>query len=422
MPEDVLLDDDFLRQLMNVGEVDILVGVPSHNNAKTIARTMEAIESSFQRNFWRERGVIVNVDAGSRDGTAQLAMEAHAAPRDGERGLNSLRTVHRIATHHGNGAFPGAAFRTIMAAADLARAKACAIISPDSGNVTSESVANLLHPIHRDGFDFVAPLYRRSRFDGLLARNVLYPFYRAAFGYGIRELHSGEFGFSGRLAAVCLAEDGGRDALRAWPEGWIATSAVSSQMRCCQAFLGARPPAPAVSGTDVVAAIRGAIDGLFCLLESRQSLWMPRTTAEPVQALGPDHDIAPDSPRINRKRILDMFRSGVSELRPVLQSILAPQTLAEIERLAPEADPQFRFPDEVWVKSLYELAGSYHRSVISRDHMIQAFVPLYRGRIYSFLLRHQESSAEEIEADSESLCLAFERLKPYLLDRWTAKS
>ena len=30
------LTDDFLRQLINVGEVDILVGLPTHNNAKTV--------------------------------------------------------------------------------------------------------------------------------------------------------------------------------------------------------------------------------------------------------------------------------------------------------------------------------------------------------------------------------------------------
>lgn len=422
MPEEVLLDDDFLRQLMNVGEVDILVGVPSHNNAKTIAETIAAIESSFQRDFWRERGVIVNVDAGSRDRTAELALSAPSNPRNGERGLNSLRTVHRIVARSRDASSPGGALRTILAAADLARAKACAVISPDSAAVTPEWVTALLRPIQRDNFDFVAPLYRRTRFDGLLARNVLYPFFRAAFGYGIRELRAGEFGLSGRLATAALGDDGWRDALRAWPEGWLATSALTSRMRCCQAFLGARPRVAAVSGTDVVAAIRGAIDAFFCLLESRESLWIARASSEPVETIGPDHEIAPDSPRINRKRIYDMFRSGVSELRPVLHSILSPETHGQIELLAAAAEREFQFPDEVWVKCLYELAGSYHHAVISRDHMIQAFVPLYRGRIFSYLLRHQDSSAAEIEANTQALCLAFEHLKPYLIQRWTAKS
>jgi hypothetical protein len=50
--------------------------------------------------------------------------------------------------------------------------------------------------------------------------------------------------------------------------------------------------------------------------------------------------------------------------------------------------------------------------------MIQAFVPLYRGRICSFLQQHQDSSQDEIEADSQDLCGKLDQLKPYLVERW----
>jgi len=49
-------------------------------------------------------------------------------------------------------------------------------------------------------------------------------------------------------------------------------------------------------------------------------------------------------------------------------------------------------------------------------------VPLYRGRLYSYLLQHAHSSVEEMQADSELLCLEFERQKPYLIEKWNAKS
>ena len=71
LAEETFLDDHFLRQLMSVGEVDLLVGVPSHNNAKIIGQTVITIEESFQQNFIRDRVVIVNVDGGSRDGTSE---------------------------------------------------------------------------------------------------------------------------------------------------------------------------------------------------------------------------------------------------------------------------------------------------------------------------------------------------------------
>jgi hypothetical protein len=59
--------------------------------------------------------------------------------------------------------------------------------------------------------------------------------------------------------------------------------------------------------------------------------------------------------------------------------------------------------------------------VINRDHIIQALAPLYRGKVYTFLLENREASADEIEAHVEALCLTFERMKPYLLDLWNAR-
>jgi hypothetical protein len=69
LAEESFLTDDFVRQLINVGEVDILVGLPTHNNAKTIGSIVSTIQSGLLRGFPRERAVIINVDAGSRDGT-----------------------------------------------------------------------------------------------------------------------------------------------------------------------------------------------------------------------------------------------------------------------------------------------------------------------------------------------------------------
>ena len=120
--EETFLDDNFLRQLMSVGEVDLLVGIPSHNNAKTISQTVNTIEECFQQNFGRERVVIVNVDGGSKDDTSDVLLNTPSPKSANSRGLTSLRTLHRIATRYGNQPSRGAAFRTILAAADLLRA------------------------------------------------------------------------------------------------------------------------------------------------------------------------------------------------------------------------------------------------------------------------------------------------------------
>jgi hypothetical protein len=80
------------------------------------------------------------------------------------------------------------------------------------------------------------------------------------------------------------------------------------------------------------------------------------------------------------------------------------------------------FENALWARTLYDFASAYHHNLLDRDHLVQALVPLYRGRIYSFFLQHANSSPVEMEADSENLCLELERQKPYLIERWKKPS
>jgi hypothetical protein len=419
LAEETFLEDDFLRQLMSVGEVDLLVGIPSYNNAATMGQTVETIEESFQQNFVRDRVVILNVDGGSSDDTRNVLLQRNERRNGGHRGLTSLRTVHRVSWTYGSAPSSGLAVRTILAAADLLRAKSCAIISPTAGNLTPSWVANLLRPIYRERFDYLAPLYARNKFQGLLARNLLYPMSRAVFGYRIRELYSDEWGFSGRLASQCLDQDvWHEEAVQTRPEAWMGVTAISAELNCCQYFLGQKAAPGSGAGTDIVEAIRQAVGSLFWCLEKYESQWLNRAGSQTVPTFGPDHELCEESPPTNPEKFFAMFRSGVNELEPLLASILTRDTHAQVKAIALLDADKFRFANELWVRTLYEFAGSYHHEVLNRDHLVQSVVPLYRGLLYSFLMQHANSSADEMEADAEQLGLEFERQKPYLVERW----
>jgi len=423
LAEDILLGDDFLRQLMSVGEVDLLVAIPTYNNAGTVAQAIHVIEDSYQQNFVRDRVVILNVDGGSTDHTTDAVLSMNGRKAGAHRGITSLRTVHRVTTQYGRTPSQGMALRTILAAADLLRARSCAIVSPATSNLDPSWIASLLRPAYRQDFAFVAPLYARTKFQGLLARNLLYPMSRAVFGLRIREMYSDEWGFSGRLATECLGQNlWGDEAVRARPEAWMAVTAICSGMKCCQSFLGPRIPPPPGSGPDIVETIRQTVGNLFWCFETFQEHWMDRTGTETVPTFGSDHELTPEDAPASQEKSFELFRTGVKELDDILSSILRPDTLAQIRKIAGVEAGKFRFDSELWVQTLYEFAASYHRTVIARDHILQALVPLYRGQLYSFLLEHRESSLEEMEADSEALCLEFERQKPYLIARWKAKN
>jgi hypothetical protein len=424
LAEDTFLSDELLRQLMSVGEVDLLVGISSHNGASPTSHSLHAIEQSMLQNFVRERVVIVNVSGGDKteDGVAATSLGNVTDKSTRSPAMPSLRTIDRVTANFPVPPSPGIALRTVLAAADLLRARACAVVSPATSHLTPDSIANLLRPVYREKFDFVAPLYTRHKYQGLLARNLLYPMSLALFGIAIRELYSEEWGFSGRLATLCLNQEVWQEEeIQARPEAWMAISAISSGFNCCQVFLGEKSQTTQSPGTDIVEVLRQTVGNLFWCLETRQSLWLDSDRSYPVPTFGPAQQLTSEPTNMDRHRIFEMFQSGVKELEPILSSILDPRTHSEIKELVSVEEGKFKFKSDLWVRTLYDFAASYHHAVINRNHLVQALAPLYRGMTHSFLAEHSDSSPAEIQAASEMLCAEFALQKPYLRERWKAR-
>jgi hypothetical protein len=421
LAEESILTDDFLRELMNVGEVDILIGVPTLNDAATVGQVVQCIRAGLLKYFPRQRAAIINVDGGSRDSTQDLVRAASISDLGKGTTPGALRTLHCISTSYPGSSENGMALHTIVAAADLMRATICGMVCPDSTSIETDWMERLLRPVSRDNVDLVTPIYRRHKFDGLLVRNLVYPMTRALYCQRVREPHPAEFAFSGRLASYFLDQDiWCQPATQHGGETYLVLSALTGGFRLAQSFLGSKARADHSSG-DLVAAMRQSVGVLFWALGKNFPECPPIPAAEAAPPIGRVAEVSLEPVRVNRKRLHQMFVHGLAELNPVLDSILSASTLAELNQAATAAEESFRYSDELWVRTVYEFAAAYHREVISPDHVIQALAPLYRGKVYTFLVENREASADEVETNVENLCLTFERLKPYLVEIWNGR-
>ena len=419
MTEESLLPDEFVSQLTAVSEVDILVGVPTLNNRATIERVVDAILVGLVKYYPRNRSVLINPDGGSNDGTPDVVQTASIPDFRTLLGSNPLRTIQVVSAHYPGVQGQGGALRMIFAAADLLRAKACALISPDLESMTPEWIDALVRPVLKENLDFVAPVYQRRRFDGLLVKNVVHPLIQAVYGYRVEEPIGRELGFSGRLAAHLLEQDSGReDLLRVGAYPWMTTTAMAGGYHVCQSFVGPRIEASRRSGPDLNTTIREVAGALFRCMEIHQPYWVSRQGSQDIFTFGFRPVLDLDPIRIDRKRMFQMFRNGVDQLGSVLEKILSQSTLQAIQAISKLEEKLFNFPNELWAKAVYEFASSHHRSVINRDHLLQALTPLYRGRISSFILENLRADAQEVERKLESLRQEYERLKPYLIESW----
>jgi hypothetical protein len=295
------------------------------------------------------------------------------------------------------------------------------VVSPESTQIKTEWLTTLVRPIYAQDFDLVLPTYSRHRFDGMLLTNLLYPMTRALYGWRIREPYALDFAFSGRLGSQFLAQNSWQDeTARAGSETYFTLNAIAGEARICQTFLGNREHVERRS-SDLIPALRQTVGALFSSLGPHAALWNGSTGSQSVPTTGPEVEFTLEPLRVNRKRLREMFSAGVAELETVFQAILSPSTLEELRRIAQLEESLFRYPAELWVRTIYEFAAAYHKSVISRDHILQALAPLFRGRALTFLIENRNGSADEVENNVEALCLAFEREKPYLLELWNGR-
>ena len=425
MAQEILLTDDLLRDLMAAGQVDIVVGLPTRNNAGTIAGAVKVADEGLAKYFPRERTVIITADSGSRDGTPEMVQELSSDAARRPSAFSGLRTQHQISASYGGVPAKAGAVRLIFAVADLLQARAVVVLDSEVTSLTPAWVAALVGPVWEQSFDFVAPLYDRHPLEAPLLTQLVRPLMRATYGRQVKEPLVGEFGCSWRFAAHCLAQDFWESGLtRNGVETWLTGTALVGDFQSCQVFLGPRTLAPAqLSWPGLREVFPQIVGSLFACLDQHAEHWLPRDGSEPLPVIGLEGHRTAKAPSLDPVKLGESFRQDVGDLRPILQSILTDDTFAKLWTITePVRAEALRYPDDLWMATVYDFLAAYHVGVMDREHITRALMPLYLGRVASFLSEHAVADPIDVEKDLERLSQQFERAKPYLIERWNRKT
>ncbi|HEY4485905.1 MAG TPA: glycosyl transferase family 2 [Nitrospiria bacterium] len=412
-----MIREEIKSQIGQIGRADILVGIPSYNNHRTIGHVVRAISAGLAKYFPDAGAVLVNSDGGSSDGTPQAVAEAGVD-------LQSILVAHRVnvphkitTPYHG---IPGkgSAFRLIFDIARELGVKACAVVDSDLRSITPEWIELLVRPVLREGYDYVSPYYLRHKYDGTITNSIVYPLTRALYGKQIRQPIGGDFGFSGELAAYFLEQDvWGTDVARYGIDIWMTTTVLARRLKICQSFLGAKIHDPKDPGADLSAMLVQVVGSLFSLMERHFDEWKEPAPSEPVPLFGFQYAVGLEPVAVKVDGMVKAFELGLNEFMPLWEGVLSEGVLDELRRI--HSNPSaHRLPDEVWVRIIHDFALAYHHQLMSRDHLLRSLTPLYLGRVASFILETQESTHQAAEDKIEGLCRVFEADKPYLVGRW----
>jgi hypothetical protein len=409
------LPDALLRQLIAVGQVDVLVGLPTLNNAATIVDVVRAVHLSFTRDFPRLRTVMINSDGGSTDGTPDLIRTAAFTEADRVQTSHPLRTLHRVlAPYHG---LPGkhTALRTIFAASELAQAKVLVIIDPGGPATTPERVTELIAPIARSDVEFLAPRYRRHPRDGVLITQLVRPMVRALYSIGLDEPLGGEFGCSGRFASHCLEQDiWNREAARFAIDLWLRAEAAAERFSVGQIWRPATTPSG--SRTTLRDVVHQVVVSLVESLRAHESYWQKANAVTELRTWGVDPVVAPDATHWDFQALAEQARRDIGEITPLLEDVLEPGLFVRVMDNASGASA--RLDDELWVRTVYGFATAIHHGRAPVDHLADMFAPLYMWRAAAFMTDTAPESPATVQGRLDALCETFLRLKPALVSSW----
>ncbi|HVA95378.1 MAG TPA: hypothetical protein VNI36_10815 [Candidatus Dormibacteraeota bacterium] len=312
-----------------------------------------------------------------------------------------------------------AAYQSIFSVGDRLGVRGCCIIASKLEHAPSKWVCRLTEPLLVPDFDFVAPCYARRKFEGLLNNGIISPLTRSLYGKRIQNPMGPDLGISQRLLGRILAGDrngkaggGGMHLLAS-----LVPKAVCENLLVCQAYLGARIYPP-MDWTDVSSLLTEILGPVFLAMEKNAACWQRTRTSSPVVALNEPLPVMQTTAIVDIARMVNSFQLGNRDLQEIWGLVLPPATLLDIRKLSRLAPEQFQFPDELWVRIIYDFALAYHLRTINRDHLLRSLTPLYLGWVAAYARELETAEAAEIEQRLERLSLAYETGKPYLVSRW----
>lgn len=408
------------EHLENIRSADILVGIPSYNNARTIGHVVRAVQAGLAKYFPDRKAVLVNSDGGSTDGTIDVVNRTAIEDFQSILLQHRIEPVFKIATPYLGLPGKGSAFRAIFEIAAALNVKACAVMDADIRSITPEWVELLVKPVIENGFDYVAPLYHRHKYDGTITNSIVYPLTRALYGKSVRQPIGGDFGFSGSLAKFYLTKDvWNTDIARYGIDIWMTTEAIANNFKVAQSFLGAKIHDPKDPGADLSAMLAQVTGSAFGLMETYSVVWKQVKGSETVPTFGFQYMVGLEHVKVDVNRMLTLFREGVKGLREIWLNVLGAGDLGEVEALGTRPDREFRFPLQLWTRIVYDYALAYHKRKLPLEHLLKSLTPLYLGKTASFVMEVEDRGQEESEGEIEKLCMEFEQSKEHLINNWT---
>jgi len=396
------------KYLRNIKKADILVGIPSYNNAHTINYVIYQAAKGLETYFPTLKSVIFVPDGNSTDGTL-ATVEAMRLPFQ----------VNVIPVTYVGISGKGSAVKAIFEAAKYLEVKAVALVDSDLRSISPEWIKLLVSPtLIKTGL--VTPFYVRYKYDGSITNFLCYPVTSSLYGKEIRQPIGGDFGVSIKFIKELLESP-------LWQTPYVRRfgidifethTALAKKFEVKQAFLGSKVHEAKDPSKHLTLMFRQVVGSMFTCIERYEEVWKEIRGCRKVEIVGKEiYTGTPEAIHVDLQNLIKTYKSGFNENKQIYRVVLSNEVFKEVEKVKKTNDMEPSFPPETWAKIVYSfVAGFRNKEQLKREKLLDALRILWIGKVAIFIKETLELDTMEAEKKIEEEVRVFEGLKSYLLD------
>lgn len=407
------------RHLKRIGRADLVIGIPTYCNAKTVGMVARTALDGVTEDLGHLRVVLINADAAISCSTRQAMADATV---DAPFPVIISGYTGRLGR--------GSAMRAILQAALDLNAIGVVGLDAHTTSITADWIAALARPILEGKADLMMPRYRWPLPTGGLGDLIFYPLSRALWGRSLRQPGAGDCAMSGALAQVVVERDVWETEIAAAGfEVWLSSVALTEGpdvkseggWRTGQVDLGEKYCRLRTPPTHFTILFRQSVGTLLRQVHLRRATWQSMPPIQSVPTFpGPPTSSAEPVPVSDVTYLVDALAAGWTEHRALWQRILTSSNLAMVEGLAAQPAERFTFPLDLWARVIYDFAVVYNKGERDPDRIVDSLLPLYQGRLASLWNEVAGLTPVGREGTVAAQAAEFEASREYLLGRWKA--
>lgn len=296
-----------------------------------------------------------------------------------------------------------------------AHSSACGLLlGPEAHTLQPVAIRAMVEAVLASHIDLAVARYQIRPNEGLINASVLYPLSRALFSTRVQFPLAIDLALSSRMSER-MAAAAQRMTATAQPDAivWAVSEAAVASFSMAEVDAGERD-LPHPDGSDLSSILNTTAASLFADIEAKASFWQRARPQSQLLSIPTVPAVSQPPESVSEEELAELiesFRIGYGNLHEIWSLVLPPQTLLGLKRLSTTPTADFRLPDALWTRIVYDFVLAHRLRTINRSHLLGAFTPLYLAWVTSHILGSQPNSLE-------TLASAFEADKPYLVSRW----